>query len=207
MRLFPRKPRPKHLPWKPDGPLFTRQYPDYASYLAHQKSKFSRLKRLAEYDRDFRAALAARLPGVRGARVLCLGARTGAELRAFEDAGARALGVDLRPGGPGVLPADFHRLPFRAGSFDAVYTNSLDHALDLARVAGEARSVTRPGGAFIVEPVAGSDEGEGPGSFECFFWKRIDDLVAALESEGWRTRNRRRFEFPWKGEQVVFDQR
>lgn len=205
MRLFRRK-RPKDLPWKAEGGLERRQYPDYATYLAHQKDKLAKLKGLETYDREFCAALAARLPGVDGARVLCLGARNGAEVRAFRRAGASSTGVDLNPGkdNPDVLPADFHRLPFRAGAFDAAFTNSLDHALDLARLAGEVLRVVRPGGRFIVEAVAGSEEGEGPGSYECFFWKKTADLFEALRRSGWTPGEERAFEFPWRGRQAVF---
>jgi SAM-dependent methyltransferase len=206
MRLFRRKDRPKDLPWSAEGGLSRRQYPDYATYLAHQKAKLGKTKALDVYEREFQAALAKRLPNVGGSRVLCLGARKGAEVRAFRDAGARAVGIDLNPGAknPDVLAADFHRLPFRAASFEAAYSNSLDHAADLARLSGEIARVLRADGIFIVEAVAGSEEGEEAGSYESLFWKRVDDLVAALERCGWRAGAQRAFEFPWKGRQILF---
>jgi SAM-dependent methyltransferase len=206
LRLFPRKKRWKDLPWAREGALARRQYPDYATYVAHQAAKLATAKGLAAHEAAFQAALAARLPDPRGGRVLCLGARRGAEVRAWRDRGARAAGVDLNPGvdNRDVMRADFHRLPFRDRSFDLAYTNSLDHALDLARLAAEVARVVRPEGTFVVEAVAGSDEGEGPGSYESFFWKRISDLVAALERLGWRAGARKKFEVPWGGEQIVF---
>ncbi|MEK7470351.1 MAG: class I SAM-dependent methyltransferase [Planctomycetota bacterium] len=208
MRLFRRKDRPKDLPWSTEGALSRRQYPDYAAYVAHQKAKLARTKGIDAYEREFQAALAKRLPEVRGLRVLCLGARRGAEVRAFRDAGARAIGIDLNPGAKNaeVLPADFHRLPFRRGSFDAVYSNSLDHAADLGVLTEEIALVLVTGGLFIVEAVAGSEEGEEPGSYESFYWKRVDDLISALEGTGWRARSQRAFEYPWKGRQVIFRQ-
>jgi SAM-dependent methyltransferase len=206
MRLFPRKNRPKDLPWSAEGALSRRAYPDYASYVAHQKAKLATLQGMDAYERDYRAALGRRLDGVRGKRVLCLAARAGTEVRAFRDAGAAAVGIDLNPGpaNPDVLPADFHRLPFRVAAFDAAFSNSLDHALDLPRLAAETSRVLRPGGLFIVEAVAGSEEGPGPGSYESFFWKRVDDLVTALAGCGWHAGRRAGFDFPWKGEQIRF---
>ena len=206
VRLFRRKDRPKDLPWSVEGSLSRRQYPDYAAYVAHQTAKLAKTKGLEKYERTFQAALATRLPVVRGTRVLCLGARKGAEVRAFRDADAIAVGVDLNPGtnNTEVLPADFHRLPFRPRTFDAAYSNSLDHAIDLPRLAEEIARVLRADGLFIVEAVAGSEEGEGPGSYESLFWKRVDDLVGALERCGWRPGVQRAFEFPWKGRQILF---
>lgn len=204
MRFFRRKNRPKDLPWSAEGAMSRRDYPDYATYVAHQRDKLAKIKGMEEYERAFRAALASRLPDVRGRRTLCLAARTGAEVRAFRDAGALAVGIDLNPGkvNPDVLTADFHRLPFRAGAFDAAYSNSLDHVLDLPRLSREAARVVKPGGTFIVEAVAGSEEGPGPGSYESFFWKRIDDLVASLERLGWVLESRAAIAFPWKGEHL-----
>ncbi|MBI2923972.1 MAG: methyltransferase domain-containing protein [Planctomycetes bacterium] len=206
MRILRRKNRPKDLPWKAEGGLSRRAYPDYATYVAHQQAKLARAGSFADYERDYRAALAARLPDVRGRSVLCLAARLGTEVRAFRDAGARAVGVDLNPGSKNtdVLPADFHRLPFRNAAFDAAFSNSLDHALDLAALAAETRRILSPGGIFIVEAVAGSEEGPGPGSYESFFWKRVGDLVGALEKLGWRPGRRVPFTFPWGGDQIVF---
>ncbi len=204
MRFFRRKNRPKDLPWSAEGALSRRDYPDYATYVAHQRDKLAKTKGLEEYDRAFRAALAARLPAVRGWRTLCLAARIGTEVRAFRDAGALAVGIDLNPGprNPDVLPADFHRLPFRTAAFDAAYSNSLDHVLDLPRLSRETRRAVRPGGMFIVEAVAGSEEGPGPGSYESFFWKRIDDLVASLAKLGWKLESRAPITFPWAGEHL-----
>ena len=206
MRLFRRRDLPKDLPWSAEGALSRRQYPDYASYLAHQKGKLEKTKAIDAYERKFQASLSSRLPDVRGLRVLCLGARKGAEVRAFRDARAHAVGVDLNPGtkNTDVLPADFHHLPFRTGALDAVYSNSLDHASNLGRLATEIARVLRADGLFVLEAVAGSEEGEEPGSYESLFWKRVDDLVAALEKRGWRPGKQRDFEFPWKGRQVLF---
>src|ERR1700722_649379 len=75
--------------WKKaaDGePFQQREYSSYQEYVQHQQSKFQYLD-LEEYDRNYRRVLAERLqklPGtMKGASVLCLGARQGTEVKSF----------------------------------------------------------------------------------------------------------------------------
>lgn len=205
LRLFRPKGRPKDLPWNAQGTLAHRAYPDYATYLKHQAGKLPTVD-LRDYDTHYRQALVARLPAVASLHVLCLGARIGTEVRAFRDAGARAIGIDLNPGPKNrdVLHADFHRLPFRDDCFDAAFTNSLDHAFHLPRLAIDAARVVRPHGLFIVEAVRGTEEGKAPGHYESFSWQRIDDLAAALGALEWKLEERDPFDYPWGGEQLIF---
>jgi hypothetical protein len=77
-----------------------RQYRRYVAYLQHQSRKLPRLD-LSDYDREYRTVLRERLEQLpqnwRGARVLCLAARIGTEVKAFLDLGAFAVGVDINP--------------------------------------------------------------------------------------------------------------
>ena len=102
--------------------------------------------------------------------VLCLAARIGTEVKAFLDLGCRAIGIDLNPGkeNPYVVQGDFHDLQYAPQSMDVVYTNSLDHAFDLERIAKEVLKVLKPDGLFLVEAVQGRDQGVDPGFFESF---------------------------------------
>ena len=98
-----------------------------------------------------------------GARVLDLACGSGLVARALP-AAARVVGVDawddmarlarrLAPSGLAWAVADFHRLPLRAGSFDALACQqALQFADDLGGVLAECRRVLRPGGraAFAV---------------------------------------------------------
>ena len=70
------------------------------------------------------------------APVLCVGARLGAEVRAFRQfARARSRSGRICAGerNPWVLWGDAHKLEFEAGSFGTVYTNVLDHIRDPAQ--------------------------------------------------------------------------
>lgn len=194
--------------WQPEGGSFQkRQYRCYEDYLEHQAAKLE-THDFGNYDEEFRAALRERLAALgmnwSGKIVLCLGARIGTEVKAFLDLGASASGIDLNPGenNPYVVRGDFHHLQDTPGTFDAVYTNSLDHAFDIHRIAKEVRRVLKPDGRFIVEAVHGRDQGINPGFFESFFWKNIDELVSCFEREGFVVVQRTPIVRPWPGEQI-----
>jgi SAM-dependent methyltransferase len=101
-----------------------------------------------------------------GARVLDLGAGTGAVSRAVLAAGGRPVAVDLaagmlRAGPPGVSAAvgDAVALPFRSAAFDAVVAGfSLNHVADASAALREARRVCRPGGGVVSATYAADDD-------------------------------------------------
>jgi SAM-dependent methyltransferase len=194
--------------WKAEGDaLQKRRYDSYDDYLEHQKAKLE-THEFGRYDEEFRAALRARLALLdlewQGRSVLCLGARIGSEVKAFLDLGAFAIGLDLNPGGENryVVQGDFHDLQFAPNSVDVVYTNSLDHAFDIDRLAREVLKVLKPDGVFLVEAVQGRDQGIHPGFFESFFWKNIDQLVRVFETAGFTVSCRKAISHPWPGEQI-----
>lgn len=178
--------------FRPQAPsLVSRDYPSYEAYIAHQASKLDRvIGRLREVEADDYAEFVRRFREcgpLRGARsVLCLGARLGTEVRALHALGHFAVGIDLNPGNnnPYVLPGDFHHIQFPDGTIEGVYTNALDHVFDLPRLVGEVVRVLRPGGVFVVDIVAGYEEGQTPGHWEAMHWARVDDIVAALVAAG-----------------------
>ncbi len=198
-------------PWQKKDRFHSRTYSTYKEYEEHQASKLGKLK-LDEYNERLRRELASRvtlIPEItRGATVLCLGARLGPECQSFIDSGAVAIGIDLNPGPANrfVVTGDFHDVQYGDRSFDAVYTNALDHAFDLERVIAEAKRVLKPLGVFIAEIVRGSKDegGREPGDFESIWWEHVDDLIARIERAGFAVRSRERFDWPWGGDQVVF---
>lgn len=196
--------------WQAQGEAFQRRsYDSYEDYLEHQKAKLE-THEFGQYDEDFRQALRERLNSLEvewpGRSVLCLGARIGSEVKAFLDLDASAIGIDLNPGKENryVVKGDFHDLQFPASSIDVVYTNSLDHAFDIERMAKEVLKVLKPNGLFLVEAVQGRDQGINPGFFESFFWKNIDELVRVFENAGFKVWHRMAIAHPWPGEQICF---
>jgi SAM-dependent methyltransferase len=187
----------------------SRRYDSYEAYLEHQKTKLE-THQFGNYDTEFRIALRERLTALdlvwQGRTVLCLGARIGTEVKAFLDLGCFAIGIDLNPGKGNryVVQGDFHDVQFARNSVDVVYTNSLDHAFDIDRIAREVLKVLKPEGLLLVEAVQGRDQGVNPGFFESFFWNNIDELIGVFEMAGFKVTRRTPMTSPWPGEAICF---
>ncbi|MDQ1437302.1 MAG: hypothetical protein QOK43_931 [Acidimicrobiaceae bacterium] len=186
--------------------LHVRQYRSYDEYVSHQAGKLDMVD-LRDYDVRFRAALAERLKGrgFEGRSVLCLAARLGTEVRAFHDAGAFAVGIDLNPGKDNqwVVKGDFHNLVFPDDSVDVAYSNSLDHAFDLAKTLSQVHRVLKPGGTLIVDAQAGAQTGDWD-DWAATAWQDVDDLVAEIGTHGFEVVSRTPITEPQNGEEVVF---
>ncbi|MEY2495568.1 MAG: hypothetical protein QOJ45_2060 [Verrucomicrobiota bacterium] len=196
--------------WKTKNEAFqNRTYDSYEAYLEHQKAKLE-THDFGKYDTEFRTALRERLAALdldwKGRSVLCLAARIGTEVKAFLDLGCFAIGIDLNPGEENryVVHGDFHDLQYAPQSLDVVYTNSLDHAFDIERIAKEILKVLKPSGLLIVEASKGRDDGVNPGFFESFFWKNLEELIRVFEQAGFTVTRRTAITHPWPGEQICF---
>lgn len=199
--------------WRPcefDPSFRKRNYPSYEAYVAKQVSKLATLD-LSEYDVQFQAALRERLEALSflrpGMTVLCLGARSGAEVQAFLDVGCSASGIDLNPGEDNdlVVRGDFHDIACASHSADLVFTNSLDHVFDIRKVISEIKRVLKLGGFLILEAVSGTKEGAHLDSWDCFCWPTGDALICLFETSGFKLIGRTSFHFPWHGEQLCFE--
>lgn len=195
-----------------DGALQVKAYENYEEYLQHQRIKLQKIKdlKMDVYEPKFRKVLKSRLTKSRinaaGKTVLCLAARLGAEVKAFSDLGAFAVGIDLNPGEGNryVLHGDFHDMQFPESSVDIAFTNSLDHSQNLEKLLQETRRVLKKGGYFVVEIVDGTEEGKLPGYFESLSWKRVDDIIEVIEGNGFSLKEKRRFKYPWSGIHCLF---
>lgn len=196
--------------WTGGEGLSHRHYENYEQYLAHQKEKLDAHGHewLADYDREYRERLRERLRASHaippGARVLCLAARLGTEVRSFVDLGCFAVGLDLNPGPQNryVLHGDFHDIQFASGTVDVVFSNALDHAFDLERLAGEIRRVLQPAGVVVLEIVNGRKEGYTPGYYEASIWDSVEDVVQLFVAGGFSIMSRSPIEYPWAGQMV-----
>ena len=127
----------------------------------HQGSKLTSMHTtIARWDHDFERQLThrLRLPRFVGhieSPVLCVGARLGAEVKAFRAAvpGLLSVGTDYNPGNrnPYVMWGDAHSLQFSPNSLAVLYTNVLDHIRNTSTFAREAHRVLRPNGTLWVE--------------------------------------------------------
>jgi SAM-dependent methyltransferase len=178
----------------PDEAGFVRRdYDSYEEYVEHQRQKLDEILQLghgfsntavtearSRFYRRFRH-LVRLLP--RDAVVVCLGARQGTEVEVLRELGFRnAYGIDLNPGPDNALVrvGDFNRLQEADASIDLVYSNSLDHALDLDAFFSEHARVLRPAGFALYDVHRDYRPGE-PAPFEASLWLRREDvLVRAL---------------------------
>lgn len=188
-----------------------RPYGSYEEYCRQQVAKLATLD-FTYYETAFSEALKERLGHIpvimAGATVLCLGARTGTECRAFIELGCLAIGIDLNPGASNkyVLSGDFHDIQFADGSFHAAYCNTWDHVFDYDRMLAELRRTLKPNAALIAEIARGiaDESGFAPGPYESCWWDKADDVVAEISGRGFEPWARRSFTYPWPGDQVVF---
>lgn len=138
-----------------------------SAYVSYEKKQASKLgsgataesQWISTFDQHLERSLHAQLVqppliDIIGSPVLCVGARLGGEVRAFQALPTvkLAVGIDFNPGGRNahVLYGDAHRLQFKNGSFGSVYTNVMDHILKHDIFAREARRVLKPRGTLLV---------------------------------------------------------
>lgn len=104
-------------------------------------------KRIKKFEEIFKEARKSLNKG----NILCLGARTGCEIKAAENLGYAATGIDLYPLDLIVIKGDWHNIPFPDDMFDNVYTNAVDHCYDVEKLALEVKRVLVPNGLFFFQ--------------------------------------------------------
>ncbi len=178
--------------WMVGNGLARREYQTYDDYIANQRSKLERVEtQLRKHQDDaynrFRSMFEA-CDALKGRRnVLCLGARIGSEVKALIDLGYVAIGIDLNPGdnNPYVLYGDFHNLIFGDSSFDAIYTNTMDHCLDPEKMVAEIVRLLIPKGLFIMDVTRGYDEGMSVDvDHSALAWSKASDFVSFVTELG-----------------------
>lgn len=149
--------------------------------------------RIQRFETIFRKVSGDLIPG----RVLCLGARTGCEIKGARNAGFhRSQGIDLHPINKIVIKGDWHDIPFPDGSFENVYSNSIDHCFDVGKLAHEIHRVLRPCGVFyfqilVKQMLANFDTPDAKQknvrkSSNFLFWEDGPDMTREFEKYGFR---------------------
>jgi hypothetical protein len=174
--------------WTDSGQgFYVRQYESYEDYVRIQCSKYMNDEEKIRQDTErllyprFKArfeTVAPLLP--QGASVMCIGARSGWEVKAYRDLGHNGIGIDLYPGNdnPYVVYGDAHSLEWPDGLFDLVYCNVIDHLPYLDRFLGEAKRISRRDGLCFFE------FGRGMRAEQCeaLAWESADALIDYLKA-------------------------
>ena len=138
--------------------LFNR-HKSYKSYLLKQKEKTSDPKKKKKWLTSewqikldgFKKIFLRNHKFIKNAnKCLCLGSRTGQEVKALRDIGKDAIGIDLVSFPPYTIIGDIHNLNFNNKTFDLVFTNVIDHSLNPFKMVSEMERVTKINGIIIV---------------------------------------------------------
>ena len=147
----------------------THQYNSYHEYIKHQKLKTldkARIKKWLGKEWQikldgFKELFTRNLEYISDKkRAICLGARTGQEVKALQDMGFEAIGIDIVPFEPYTVVGDIHNLKYKDNSYDFVFTNIFDHALYPEKFCEEMERVCAKNGIIMIHLQLGSDVDE-----------------------------------------------
>lgn len=163
--------------------LYIKQYDTYQDYINFQLLKSNDPRRIKMWRRDkekrtkkfVRRFRDIKLP--LGSKIICLGARLGDEVDAWTILGYQAIGIDIAPHDhPRVYKGDFHDIKYPDGTFNCVYSNSLDHSNDIDKFISESLRILKPDGLLILDIMLNQD-----GMFEVVHLDGVDDLRKIVE--------------------------
>jgi len=145
------------------------QYNCYVDYLEHQKLKTTDPKRIEKWLghewvvklEGFKEIFIRNEKYIKGKKkAICLGARTGQEVKALLDLGINAIGIDLVSFPPYTIVGDIHNLSFKNGEFDFAFTNIFDHSLYPDKFCAEMERVVQKKGIIIMHLQIGIESDE-----------------------------------------------
>ena len=149
-----------------DGIKTKNAYATYTDYINHQKEKTLDPQRIQKWLGEewevkvdgFREIFNKNWEYIKDKENgLCLGSRTGQEVKALQSLGIPAIGVDLVPFEPYTIEGDIHDLEFGDGEFGFLFSNVFDHSLYPEKFCSEMERVLRPGGIIILHLQIGED--------------------------------------------------
>lgn len=142
-----------------NGTAQVHTYNNYNDYVAYQKLKTTdpaRVQRLIGVEWDiklngFKDIFQRNWEHIKDKKnAICLGARTGQEVKALRDMGIPAIGVDLVPFEPYTVEGDIHALRYSDNAFDFVFTNIFDHSLYPDKFCSEMERIAQHAGVIVI---------------------------------------------------------
>lgn len=142
------------------------KYKNYKEYVSHQEEKTKNPNKIKlwlndeweiKYDGFLHIFKRNKIYLKGCTNAICLGARTGQEVKALLDLGINAIGIDLVPFPPYTLEGDVHGLNYDNNSFNFVFTNIIDHSLYPRKMCKEIERVLSENGIGIIHIQLGDD--------------------------------------------------
>jgi SAM-dependent methyltransferase len=176
---------------------------DYKAYIEKQGAKSRNpekrnqiLRSVSVREKRFQRVFERIKDGLIPGKILCLGARTGCEVIGARNAGFDgSMGIDLHPMGDKnvVIKGDWHDIPFPDGSFENVFSNSVDHCYDIEKLITEICRVLKPKGRVYLmlsgKQMLKTKKDRGlymRQSQNFLFWEDGLDLAAEFEKHGFK---------------------
>jgi SAM-dependent methyltransferase len=131
----------------------------------------------------FRTVFKEREFEVHGKTALCVGSRLGGEVRALQDLGVLAIGIDFNPGerNKHVLYGSAIDLQFPSGVFDIIYSNILDHIQDIELFFREVSRVAKRDSLLLLDLDQNSPDRWSVRDLR----GRVDEFSDLVQSNGW----------------------
>ena len=135
------------------------KHDSYEAYIKHQKIKTTDPKRIQKWLNEewqikyegFKDIFENNRAYIKDKKnAICLGSRTGQEVKALQDLGLNVIGVDLVAFPPYTEVGDIHNLKFNDGAFDFIFTNIMDHSLYPEKFIFEMERVCKTNGVIII---------------------------------------------------------
>tara|TARA_B100000886_G_scaffold340500_1_gene310550 strand:+ start:21539 stop:22198 length:660 start_codon:yes stop_codon:yes gene_type:complete len=149
--------------------LYLNRYDNYSDYVEHQKNKTTDPEKIKkwfndEWDLKYNGFVEIFQRNQRYLRnknnAICLGSRTGQEVKALIDLGLEAIGLDLVAFPPYTIQGDIHNINKSDNSIDLVFTNIFDHSLYPEKFCNEMERICRKKGHIIIHFQKGIDGDE-----------------------------------------------
>ena len=145
----------------------TKEYENYQDYLNHQleKTTSERVRKEEEENFDKNVDVFKKVFSfwikenkIKIKNTACLGARSGAEVKALIELGANSIGFDLQENLPLVRYGDIHNIPEESLKYDFVFSNVFDHSLYPDKFAKEIERILKPGGYILLQLAIGDSD-------------------------------------------------
>ena len=94
-----------------------------------------------------------------------------------------AIGIDIfvTKNNKYVHYGEFEKIPYENKTFDAIYTNSVDHIFNVKKTVNEIDRVLKKGGYLLINLMKGIEEGHDmAGTFESLVWKKRSDILSKI---------------------------